>query len=127
MTTTTLHRVSALSGGAQAVVAAARELREAKQFLRAGHLVRGVQRHERAKRELYQATHALTGSGPTPTEPGGAPLHDSFQAFLVALQDFRDAYDRRRADTSDGHATRALIEAEKKVIGELGRLEHVLN
>ncbi|SMB85935.1 hypothetical protein [Deinococcus hopiensis] len=106
----------------QAAVRAAQELREAKQFLRSGHLIKGVQRQDRAKRELYQAVQGLMQSEQTQT-----PIQKSFDPFVMALEDYQTAYDQRQADSTNGPAALALVKAVKKVIGELDRLEQVLN
>ncbi|WP_162485374.1 hypothetical protein [Deinococcus deserti] len=116
-----------MSADVHAVVTAAQELRAAKEFLQSGHLIKGVQRHERAKRELYQASHTLMTSGAG--QPGfqSAQQTELFTTFLLALADFRGAYEQRRANSTDSQAASALVKAIKNVIGELGHIERKLN
>ncbi|MFB9993555.1 hypothetical protein ACFFLM_16435 [Deinococcus oregonensis] len=118
---------SELSADVHAVVTAAQELRAAKQFLQSGHLIRGVQRHERAKRELYQASQTLMTSGADQLGIQNPQQTQPFTTFLQALVDFRGAYEQRRANSTDSQAASALVKAIKNVIDELDHVERKLN
>ncbi|MFC4638861.1 hypothetical protein [Deinococcus hohokamensis] len=117
---------SEMPADVHAVVTAAQELRSAKQFLQNGHLIKGVQRHERAKRELYQASQTLMTSGADQSGQNSQQT-EPFAPFLQALVDFRDAYEQRRANSTDSQAAGALVKAIKNVIGELDQVERNLN
>ncbi|MFC4427034.1 hypothetical protein [Deinococcus navajonensis] len=123
---THLYYTSAVPADVHAVVTAAQELRASKQFLQTGHLIKGVQRHERAKRELYQATHSLI-PGSNSAALQNIQHSPPFTAFLHALLEFRGAYEQRRASTADSQAASALVKAIKNLIGELDHVERVLN
>ncbi|UQN08911.1 hypothetical protein [Deinococcus sp. QL22] len=116
-----------MSADVHAVVTAAQELRAAKQFLQSGHLIKGVQRHERAKRELYQASHTLMTSGADQSGFQNLKQAEPFTTFLQALVDFRGAYEQRRANSTDSQAASALVNAIKNVISELDHVEGSLN
>ena len=118
---------SEMPADVHAVVTAAQELRSAKQFLQNGHLIKGVQRHERAKRELYQASQTLMTSHADQSRVQNFQQTEPFAPFLRALVDFRDAYEQRRANSTDSQAASALVKAIKNVMGELDQVERNLH
>ncbi|WP_027481281.1 hypothetical protein [Deinococcus pimensis] len=101
----------------EVLVEATRELREARELLRSGNVVRGVQRYEHAKRALYRTVRDL------PVTPDAPPE----SALMRAGREFHQAYETSRTDTSDARAALGLARAEKILFGELEALERTLN
>ena len=104
------------------MVEATLELREAKQVLRGGNVIKGVQRHERAKKTLHRVMSMLT-------DPSSeTALREEYKALLQAGVEFKRAYDAyQTGGAADSKAALNLVQAEKNLIGELDSLERILN
>ncbi|WP_041231837.1 hypothetical protein [Deinococcus peraridilitoris] len=112
----------------QVILEAVQELREAKDVLRRGNIIKGVQRYENAKRALYQAMGMLTEGNIIVTNAlSDHPLREQFDAFLQAGSDFGGAYDAYKISGTDSRAALGLVKAEKKLISELDHLERCSN
>lgn len=100
-----------LSHPLRAVLTATRELRDAKQFLRGGNVVRGVARHERAKGTLYDLLTALPAQVLQTADTRLRPLLDASGTFRVAFEAYRRSGAASPAARALNDAERALIEA----------------
>ncbi|PYE48097.1 hypothetical protein [Deinococcus yavapaiensis] len=121
----TMANISPLSNVPQDlhdILAASLELREAKQVLRSGNVIKGVQRHERAKKTLHRVMSTLADASSEES------LREEFRSLLQAGVEFKRAYDAYQAGgAADSTAALKLVKAEKKLIGELDSLERILN
>lgn len=113
------HRpLSSVPQDVQLLVEATLELREAKDVLRRGNVIMGVQRHDRAKKSVHRVMSAWVDAS------SDLSLRGSFATLMQAGLDFKRAYDAHRAGgAADSRAALVLVQAEKKLIGELDSLE----
>ena len=113
--------LSSVSETVQAIINATHELRQAKDELRSGNLIRGVTRHEQAKAALYHAVNAVMLANIS-----NENAHH-LSAFLRASADYKGAYDAYRVSGTSSDAALGLVKAEKKLIQELEQMTFARN
>ncbi|PYE47929.1 hypothetical protein [Deinococcus yavapaiensis] len=122
MTMANNRPLSSVPQDVQRLLEATLELREAKNVLRRGNVIKGVQRHDRAKKSLHQVMSVLMDAS------SDMSLRGSFATLVQAGLEFKRAYDAHRSGgAADSRAALELVRAEKKIIGELDSLGRSLN